>query len=170
MLRALAVQALLSIAAAAPLLACPIEKIAHATREPLDRFKKIEVEARKWRSLEGGHWLIYLRQDGVPHSIVRIDYGETGQWQVRVSFVDKQTFGIVVTTLRYDAPIDPSRQARVVESVSTEAFFCDKSNLVYVQANPHDELSALAAIREAKAQKAMLFEAEEIAQYLKHFR
>jgi hypothetical protein len=170
MLRTVAVLAALSIATAGPLLACPIEKIAHATREPLDRFKKIEVDAREWRSLEGGHWLIYLRHNGVPHSIVRIDYGETGQRQMRASFVDKHTFGIVITTLKYDEPINAERQVQVVESVSTQFLFCHKSNIVYLQANPQDEASALAAIREAKAERTMLFNAEEIATYLKGLR
>jgi hypothetical protein len=91
------------------------------------------------------------------HSLVRTDFGETGQSQRRASFVDKRTFGIVVTTLQYDAPISPKRPVRIVDRISTEYFFCDDSSVVHVPANPEDELSALAAIRKAKAERATLW-------------
>jgi hypothetical protein len=97
-------------------------------------------------------------------------FGESGQTQIRASFVDKHTFGIVVTTLEYDAPIYAKGPVRVVERVSTECFFCDKRNVVYVPAYPQDELSALAAIGKAKAERAMLLNTKEVAPYLKGLR
>src|SRR5262245_17356908 len=104
MLRQAAALALLSIATSGPLMACPIEKILQATREPLGRYKKIEVSAREVRSLEGAVWHVHLRRDGAPHSIVRTDFGESGQRQTCASFLDRHTFGIVVTTLKYEVP------------------------------------------------------------------
>jgi hypothetical protein len=169
MLIRLVVQVLTAIATAGPLLSCPIEKIAHVTREPLGEFKKIEVDARKWRSLEGGVWKVHLRQDGVPHSIVRIDYGETGQRQVRASFVDKHAFGLVVTSLRYDAPISADRAVKVVERTSTEFFFCG-SHVGLLQAKPKDDANTLAAIRGAQGEKSMLFASQEIAPYLERLK
>jgi hypothetical protein len=81
----------------------PIDKIVHATREPLGKYQKTEISALELRSTEGGVWHIYGKRDGALHSLVRTDFGETGQLQTRASFVDKCTFGIVVTTLEYDA-------------------------------------------------------------------
>jgi hypothetical protein len=167
---ALALQPLLALATAGSLLACPIDKIAQATREPLGTYEKTEVDVLEYRSTDGGVWHIYRKRDGALHSVVRTDFGETGQLQTRISFVDKHTFGIVVTTLRYDAPIYLKDQVQVVERVSTEYLLCDKSNVVYVPASPQDESSALAAIRKAKEERAMLFGAKEIAPYLKDIR
>jgi hypothetical protein len=166
MLTRLVAQVLIAIATAGPLLSCPIGKIAHAARAPLDSYKKTAVEAREVRSTEGGAWYIYHKADGALHSIVRVDYGETGQFQMRASFLDRRTLGIIVTRLRYDAPISPYRSVRIVERTSTEFFFCDGSHVGFLQANPRDDASALAAIREAKGEKSMLFDSEEIAPYL----
>jgi hypothetical protein len=170
MLRQVAVQALLGIATAGPLLSCPIEKIAHATREPLDRYKKTEISAREVHSLEGAVWQVYLRNDGALHSIVRLDFGEMGQMQTRASFVAADTFGIVVTTLKYDAPIDPNRRVRIAERSSTAFYFCDGSNVVYLPANPQEDASAPEAMRRAKWLRAMIFNSQEIAPYLKRVR
>ncbi len=139
-------------------------------REPLGTYKKTEVDAREVRSTEGGVWYVYHKGDGALHSIVRVDFGETGQVQRRASFVDRHASGVVVTGLRYDRPIDPKRPVRVVERTSKEYFFCDGSNVGYPQANPRDDASALAANREAKAEKSMLFSSEEIAPYLEGLR
>jgi hypothetical protein len=167
---ALALQPPLALATAGALLACPIDRIAQATREQLGIYEKTEVGALENHSTEGGTWHIYRKRNGALHSIVRTDYGETGQRQTRISFVDKHTFGIVVTTLRYDAPIYLKDEVQVVERVATEYFFCDKSNVVYVPASLQDEPSALAAIRKAKEERALLFDAKEIAPHLKHLR
>ncbi len=170
MRRGIAVLVLSSIATAGPLMACPIEKIVQATLEPLGRHKKIEVSAREVRSLEGAVWHVYHRRDGALHSIVRTDFGESGQRQTRASFLDRRTFGIVVTILKYDAPIGAKAQVQVAERSSTEFFFCDGSNIVYLPANPQEEANALAAIRRAKDERRMLFSAEEIAPYLNSVR
>jgi hypothetical protein len=77
MLFKVAVGALLIVAVVGPLQACPVKKLAHVTREPLRRYTKLELAVRDVRTGEGGLWRIYFRHDGVPHSIVRIDFGET---------------------------------------------------------------------------------------------
>jgi hypothetical protein len=170
MLFKVAVGALLIVAVVGPLQACPVKKLAHVTREPLGGYTKLELAVRDVRTAEGGLWRIYFRHDGVPHSIVRIDFGETGQKQIRASFVGPHSFGMVVTTLRYDAPLDSHRQTRISERSSTEYLFCGKDDLIYVPVNPEDEASALESIRQAKSLRARLLNSEEIEPYLKRLR
>jgi hypothetical protein len=64
MLRTLALQALIAIATASSLLSCPIDKIVHATREPLGKYQKTEISALEFRSTEGGVWHVYRKRDG----------------------------------------------------------------------------------------------------------
>jgi hypothetical protein len=53
--------------------------------------------------VEGGLWDIYLRADNTSHSIIRRDFGETGQRKIRATFLTKDEFAVISTIMRYNS-------------------------------------------------------------------
>ena len=67
----------------------------------MEGLKKLEREVTDVQSTEGGVWEIYREADGRVHSIIRIDGGESGMSERRLSVVNRQTYGIAVTRVDY---------------------------------------------------------------------
>ncbi|WP_373506211.1 hypothetical protein [Aestuariivirga sp.] len=97
MMRHLAAAAL-SIVLVAPASAdCEIGRIEAALGSPVNGLKKLEREVTDVQSTEGGLWENYREADGRVHSIIRIDGGESGMSERRLSVVNRRTYGITVT-------------------------------------------------------------------------
>jgi hypothetical protein len=80
---------------------CPLDKIEAALASPTDGLKLLEREVSDVQSAEGGVWQIYREKDGRVHSIVRIDAGESGRSEIRLSPVNRKTYGIASTRIDY---------------------------------------------------------------------
>jgi len=145
---------------------CSVVELAKKVHEPLQAYRKKEVEARKWHSAEGGAWHTYVTRNGRLHSIVRIDYGETGRSQTRASFLDAKDFGIEVVTERYAEPIGSGRPTRVVSRSSVVYFFCEADGVIYLPVNASAD-DSVGELHEAKSLKSLFFDAGELAPYLK---
>jgi hypothetical protein len=130
--------------------ACQNGPLVQRLTEPLNGFRKVEVPVATQQSTEGGHWEVFFQANGDVHSIIRTDFGETGQRQTRLTFLDNQRFAIDDVEMYYEAPINASRETIIRDRVSTKYFFCDQN------AVPSQEAQRL---------KAVFFESDEIAQF-----
>lgn len=86
---------------AAPAGECPVAEIEAALSVPLDGMKMSEREMTDIQSTEGGVWRVYQEPGGRLHSIMRIDGGESGMGERRLSIVNDGAFGITVTRVDY---------------------------------------------------------------------
>jgi hypothetical protein len=148
--------------------ACPLARLARIAIEPITSLRHKEQPATQRESTEGGQWDIYLRPDGALHSIVRRDFGETGQYKARASFLTKDDFVIVTTIVRYRSPISPEHPVEIVSTTSTAYYFC--KDVVYIRAIMSDESSGTQSLIEARRLKSEFFESSEIGSYLKRIR
>ncbi len=146
---------------------CSVLELAKKVGEPLQAYKKIEVEAHKWHSTEGGVWHVYLSRNGRLHSIVRTDYGEMGKTQTRVSFLDAKNFGIEEVTELYAEPIYTKRPTKIASRSTVAYFFCDADGVIYMPVKTADDGNAGKPFQEAKALRALFFNAKELAPSLK---
>lgn len=80
---------------------CPVGEIEKALDAPLDGLLKVEREVTDIQSTEGGVWRIFQKQDGSLATLVRIDGGESGMGQRRLSVVNPDAYGISVTRVDY---------------------------------------------------------------------
>jgi hypothetical protein len=80
---------------------CPLGDIEKALSSSLENLKMIEREVTDVQSTEGGLWRIYREKDGRVHSIIRIDGGESGMGERRLSMVGRKAYGITVTRVDY---------------------------------------------------------------------
>jgi hypothetical protein len=80
---------------------CALDKIETALAAPLDDLKQLDRDVTDVQSTEGGTWRIFREDDGRVHTIMRIDGGESGMSERRLSIVNRQTYGIAVIRVDY---------------------------------------------------------------------
>lgn len=80
---------------------CPVANIEKALAAPLDGLNKVERAVSDVQSTEGGVWRIYRREDGQLNALLRIDGGESGMGERRLSVVSPDAYGISVTRVDY---------------------------------------------------------------------
>lgn len=80
---------------------CALDQIEAALNAPLDAMKPLERDVTDVQSTEGGAWQIYREKDGRVNTIIRIDGGESGRQDTRLSIVNRQTYGIASTRTDY---------------------------------------------------------------------
>ena len=97
----LATALLLATATAALADECPVSRIEEALTAPLDQMKMTERSVTDIQSTEGGVWRIYAGPEGGVHTIVRLDGGESGSSERRLSIIDDEAYGITVTRIDY---------------------------------------------------------------------
>lgn len=97
----LATALLLATATAALADECPVSKIEEALTAPLDHMKMTERSVTDIQSTEGGVWRIYAGPEGKVHTILRLDGGESGSSERRLSIMDGEAYGIAVTRIDY---------------------------------------------------------------------
>jgi hypothetical protein len=97
----LAAALLFATATAASAGECPVSRIEEALAAPLEQMKMTERPVTDIQSTEGGVWRIYAGADGTVHSVLRLDGGESGRGERRLSIVDGEAYGITVTRVDY---------------------------------------------------------------------
>jgi hypothetical protein len=80
---------------------CDLDAIAKALEDPLGAMTPKEIEVTDVQSTEGGVWEVYREGDGRLNTIIRIDGGESGRQDTRLSVVSRDTYGIASTRTDY---------------------------------------------------------------------
>ena len=138
-------------------IACPVDRIEQALGTPLAGLKKIERTASDVQSTEGGVWRIYQGKDRKLSTLVRIDGGESGMSERRLSVVNPRTYGIAVTRVDYlrHAFIDEAGPNGTAKRTTEYFYYCDGQ--LYVPPMEYATLDGAAYAKAgADAQKAML--------------
>lgn len=126
MIHLLALAAVMSLPPAA-LADCPVGNIEKALGASLDGLKKIEREVSDVQSTEGGVWRIYRKKDGALQAIVRLDGGESGMSERRLSVVSPKAYGISVTRVDYlrHAFVDQGGPNGTARRTTEYYYYCD---------------------------------------------
>ncbi len=106
---------------------CPVSRIEDALAAPLASLKLLERDVTDIQSTEGGVWRIYREADGRVNSIIRIDGGESGMGERRLSVVNRKTYGIAVTRVDYlrHAFIEDAGPNGTAKRTTDYFYFCD---------------------------------------------
>lgn len=80
---------------------CDLAAISAALDAPLDKMTPKEIEVTDVQSTEGGVWEVYREADGRLNTIIRVDAGESGRQDTRLSVVNRATYGIASTRTEY---------------------------------------------------------------------
>ena len=139
---------IMSAACGTALADCPVGDIEKALSMPLDDRTKLEREVSDIQSTEGGLWRIYREKDGKLSSIVRIDGGESGMGERRLSVLTPDAYGIAVTRVDYlrHAFIDDAGPNGTAKRTTEYFYYCDGKLHV-----PKMEYATLDGVEYAKA-------------------
>lgn len=110
-----------------PAAGCPLDRIEAALSSSTAGLKQLDREVSDVQSTEGGIWQIFRERDGRIHSIVRIDGGESGRNETRLSVVNRRTYGIAATRIDYlrHAFIEDAAPNAIARRTTDYYFFCD---------------------------------------------
>jgi len=144
---------------------CDVTAIEGKLSAPLDGLQKTERQVRDIQSTEGGLWRIYRESDGRTHTVIRIDAGESGMSEMRLSILDERRYGITVTRVDYlrHAFIDMEAPNGTARRSTQYFYFCDGAQYL---PPPETATPYLGAYEDegAKAKAAML-SAPEVAEF-----
>lgn len=106
---------------------CPLPKIEEALNASLDTMKPLERDVSDIQSTEGGVWAIYREKDGRVNTITRVDFGESGRNEMRLSIVNRDTYGVARKRIDYIRHAFLEDQGPFAfHKITTEYFFfCD---------------------------------------------
>lgn len=105
---------------------CPVADIERALHSRLDNLKMTERQVSDIQSTEGGVWRVYERQDNVLDTLIRIDGGESGMGETRLSIVTDSAYGITRTRVDYlrHAFIDDAGPNGTARRTTEYFYFC----------------------------------------------
>lgn len=163
----LAAAALLSFSTAT-LADCQVSQIEQALGASLAGLKSSERDVSDVQSTEGGVWRIFHGQNGKLQSILRIDGGESGMGERRLSIVNPQSYGIAVTRVDYlrHAFIEDGGPNGTAKRTTEYFYFCGGKLLV-----PPAEYATVDTVAYAKAgeeARAMMMSDKDVAELVKH--
>jgi hypothetical protein len=135
---------------------CPVGEIEKALDAPLDGLVKVEREVSDIQSTEGGIWRIFQKEDGGLSSLVRIDGGESGMGQRRLSVVSPDAYGISVTRVDYlrHAFLEEGGPNGTAKRTTEYFYFCDGK--LHLPPEQFATMGGTYAKSGADAQKAMI--------------
>lgn len=125
-MRLLTAAALLLGSCTAAFAECPVSDIETALGTPLQTLKNTEKPVTDIQSTEGGVWRIYQRADGTLDTLIRIDGGESGMGETRLSIVNDGAYGIARTRVDYlrHAFIDDAGPNGTAKRTTEYFYFC----------------------------------------------
>lgn len=167
MKRLIALAACLASLASPALAECDTQKIEAALGASLDKLKPYERDVSDVQSTEGGYWRVYREKDGRLNSIIRLDGGESGMNERRLSTVNRKTYGIAVTRVDYlrHAFIEDAGPNGTAKRTTDFYYFCDGKLLVPNKDYFGGDADAYAKDG-AEAQRAMVLD-KDIAEFTK---
>lgn len=131
-MRCLVALSMLIACSTAALADCPVRDIESALGASLDGLKKTEREVSDVESTEGGVWRIYRKKDGTLQTIIRIDGGESGMSERRLSIVSPKAYGIAASRVDYlrHAFIEEAGPNGTAKRTTEYYYFCDGKLIV----------------------------------------
>lgn len=162
---------ILAVGLAAPALAeCPVGEIEKALTVPLDGLKMTEKPVTDIQSTEGGIWRIYKDAAGTVETLIRLDGGESGMNEYRLSIVSPGAYGISALRVDYlrHAFVDNGGPNGTARRSTSFYYFCDGK--VFLPP-PEYGTAALAGYTEEAAanQKRMLLD-KDVADLVKDLK
>jgi len=160
---------LVTLAACGPALAdCQVAAIEKSLAAPLDGLKKVERAVTDIQSTEGGVWRIYRKKDGRLATLVRLDGGESGMNERRLSVVSPDAYGISVTRVDYlrHAFIDDGGPNGTAKRSTEYFYFCSGKLYAPPEMYATATMDGSYAKAGADAQKAMLMD-KDVAELTK---
>lgn len=106
---------------------CPLDRIEAALASSTAGLRQLDRDVTDVQSTEGGIWQIFREKDGRVHSIIRIDAGESGRSEFRLSVVNRKSYGIAATRIDYvrHAFIEDAGPNAIVRRTTDYYFFCN---------------------------------------------
>jgi hypothetical protein len=146
----------ITVACGPALAECPVDAIGKALATPLDGLKKVERQVTDIQSTEGGVWRIYRKRDGRLMSLTRLDGGESGMSERRLSVVSPDAYGISVTRIDYlrHAFIDEAGPNGTAKRTTEYFYYC--GGKLYVPPEQYATMDGSYAQTGAAEQKAMI--------------
>jgi hypothetical protein len=146
---------------------CRIFDIETALASSLDGLKKLERDVSEFQSTEGGVWEIYREADGRVHTIIRIDAGESGRLERRLSVVNRKTYGIAVTRIDYlrHAFAEEAGPNGTAARKTDYYYYCDGA--LYVPPEGFAMLDIAAYSKAGKEAAAALVKDKDVADFTK---
>jgi len=154
-------------ASASSAAACAVSGIETALAAPLGGLKMTERTVSDIQSTEGGVWRIYTKPDGKTHSIIRIDGGESGMGERRLSILGEEAYGIAITRVDYlrHAFIDGAGPNGTAKRTTEFFYFCGGRLLVPAAEYATMDTAAYTETGE-EARKALLSD-KDVAEFTK---
>ena len=144
---------------------CPLDDIDTVLEAPLNNLEKIEKDVSEAQSSEGGSWLIYKDDKGRVHTIIRIDYGEGGRSEIRLSVVDARTYGIERTRYGYIRHIFVQGPFAIAQRTTDYYFFCD--GRVYLPAADGAMVDLETYAKDAAEAQTVIVGSPDVAEFTK---
>ena len=153
---------ILAMGLAGPALAeCPVGEIEKALTAPLEGLKMTQQPATDIQSTEGGVWRIYKGAAGKVETLIRLDGGESGMNEYRLSIVSPDAYGISAMRIDYlrHAFVDNGGPNGTARRSTSFYYFCDGQLFL---PPPEFATAALAGYTEEASanQKRMLLDAD----------
>ncbi|MBC8036970.1 MAG: hypothetical protein H7X89_07120 [Rhizobiales bacterium] len=104
---------------------CPLYKISQALVAPIGGMTAINRDVTNIQSTEGGEWRIFRYENGRLNTILLKIYGETGNWEMRLSLINNATYGIASTHNSYNHHIAGKDPFAIVRQSTEYYFYCD---------------------------------------------
>ena len=163
----IALACLLTMAGPASSADCATGEIETALAASLDGLKRFEREVTDVQSTEGGIWQIYREADGRVNSIFRIDGGESGMSESRLSIVNRKTYGIAVTRIDYlrHAFVEEAGPNGTARRITDYYYFCDGS--LYLPPEGYAMLDLQAYSAAGTAAQAAMVKDKDVADFTK---
>lgn len=135
---------------------CPAGEIEGKLTAPLGGMKSEEKPVTDIQSTEGGVWRIYRSHDGTLDTLLRIDGGESGMNEKRLSVLTADAYGISVTRVDYlrHAFIDEAGPNATAGRKTEYFYYCDGK--LYLPPEIYATVGADYIKAGEAAQKAML--------------
>jgi hypothetical protein len=144
---------------------CPLPEIEKALDAPLEKLKPLERNATDIQSTEGGRWFIYREKDGRVNTITRTDYGESGRSELRLSVVNRATYGIAKTRVDYIRHAFLEGPFAIVRRTTEYYFYCDGK--VYLPSPESATVDLEGYKKDAGDAQATFLSAKDVADFTK---
>ena len=156
------------LSAATPAAAdCALDKIETALSAPLDGLKRLDRDVTDVQPTEGGQWQIYREADGRVNTIFRVDGGESGMGERRLSIVNRKTYGIAVTRVDYmrHAFVEDAGPNATAKRTTDYYYYCDGK--LYLPPEGYSMVDATAYKASGLEAQAMMVKDKDVADFTK---
>jgi len=157
--------ALFFISSSAEAAECALGKIEAALKAPLEGLRKLDRDASEPQSTEGGAWTIYREKDGRVNTIIRIDGGEGGRTDTRLSIVNRDTYGIARMQTDYIRHVYGEGPFANVRQATDYYFFC--GGKLYMADAQWSVVDPDAYPKAAAEARAIFLDSKDIAEFTK---